>query len=198
MKKDFFLAGRKLAAFEETYFPREDSELLAEATEVPKNASVLDMCCGTGIQGLSALLKGAASVLAADINPIALENTLLNARKLGLQEKVSARQSDLFKQIKPEEKFDLIASNPPYLPSRGLKDVNLDGGKKGRELLERFLQGIPEHLNSGGKCFFLQSSFNSLPRTEKLLQELGLQFKLKARKRFAFEELYVVECWLQE
>ena len=53
-------------------------------------------------------------VLAMDIDDIALENTLINARYHNVDNKISVRQSDLFNALEPDEKFDVIFSSIPY------------------------------------------------------------------------------------
>ncbi len=93
------------------------------------------------------------------------------------------------------EKFGLIIFNPPYVASGSkAKYADLDGRKKGRAVLDRFLRGMLPHLEKGGKCFFLQSSLNGESKTKKLLRELGLKAGIVARKRLFFEELLVFKC----
>jgi len=198
MQKNFFIRGFEFPILEGVYCPAEDSGLLASALNVSKGSSVLDMGCGTGIQGLSAVLQGAAFACFADKNPVAVRNAKKNfelLKKRGACAKTEAKfvETGLFSKIKG--KFDFILFNPPYVPAKEKKFLDLDGGKQGREVLDRFLAEAPKFLNPKGKIFFLQSSLNGIPATEKLLKVLGFQGRIIARQKLFFEELVVFEAW---
>lgn len=183
---DFLAIGK-------VYPPAEDSFLLAHAVSVKKNSTVLDVGCGSGIQSINAILKGAKKVSAVDKNPDALKCTLENAKKLGLGKKILAKKSDLFEKI--TEKFDTIIFNPPYVPTGKIELPEVDGGKRGREVLDRFLEKFPKFLKKNGECFFLQSTLNGTKETEKKLKENGMCFEIIARKKLFFEELMVFRAW---
>jgi len=192
MKKFFFL-DKELGVLPSVYEPAEDSFLLAESVEVQNDSKVLDLGCGSGIQGINVLLKGAGRVVFSDINPKALENAGGNVGKIGLLEKSEFLESDLFDKI--SGKFDLVIFNPPYVHSEGRKHKAVDGGEKGREVLDRFLERFPGYLKQKGKCFFLQSDLNGVGETEKKLSGRGLNSEIVARKRLFFEGLVVFKCW---
>lgn len=175
------------------YDPSDDSYLLAGAVEIRPKSEVLDLGCGSGIQSINAVLLGAKKVLAVDLNEAAVKCTLENAKKFGIEKKISAMQSDLFENVK--QKFDAIIFNPPYVESEKKELPDVDGGKKGREELDRFLDEFPKFLKTGGKCFFLQSSLNGEKKTQKKLSEKHIEFKIVARKKLFFEELVVFCCW---
>ena len=101
--------------------------------------------------------------------------------------------SALFSNI--EGKFGLIAFNPPYVPSDKLKYPETDGGKKGRIVIDRFLNEFPAHLGEKGKCYFLQSSLNGINETEKSLEGRGLEVEIVSRKKLFFEELVVFKVF---
>src|SRR5581483_6502210 len=84
-----------------------DAEGLGPASEV------LDLCTGSGILAIHAALRGAESVWAVDISRRAVWAARLNARLNGVH--VNARHGDLFGPVSGRV-FDLIVSNPPYLP----------------------------------------------------------------------------------
>ncbi|MFH0714593.1 MAG: HemK2/MTQ2 family protein methyltransferase [Candidatus Diapherotrites archaeon] len=180
----------ELDVFDSVYEPREDSFLLAEALHVPKNSTFLDMGCGCGIQSVSVLHQGAQSALCVDVNAKAVENAVHNASKFG---KCKGRESNLFANV--PEKFDCIAFNAPYVVSESIQERADDGGKRGREVLNRFLRQMPEHLNARGACYFVQSSLNGETETKKLLEELKLKGEIVAREKTAFEEL---QAWRVE
>ena len=157
---------------------------------------VLDLGCGTGIQGLNALLLGAKKAFFVDIDKNAVANAKENAQTLGFGKSAVFKKSDLFSALKGK-KFGLIIFNPPYVDS-GVKKkwLDTDGGKKGRETLDAFLEEAKAHLEKGGKIFFVQSSLNGESKTKKLLRKLAFKTEIIARKRIFFEELVVFMAWL--
>ncbi|VVC00501.1 putative S-adenosylmethionine-dependent methyltransferase [uncultured archaeon] len=187
----FLFRGQQFICPKGAYLPSDDSFLLAEATKVPQGGTCLDMGCGPGTQSISMLMQGAAKVIAADINEKALEAAKKNCISAGYGNKMECVKSDLFENV--DGNFDLIVFNPPYLPVNETekKYIDLDGGKKGREVLDRFLEQMPGHLKKNGECYFLQTDINGTAKTEKALKSLGMEFEITARKRIFFEELIV-------
>ncbi len=183
----------RIIANQGIYPPSEDSELLAQSLTIPKNAVCLDLGCGTGIQGITMALLGAKSVTFCDQNPLALENAKQNKKLNHLTCETKFIQSDLFENI--SEKFDVITFNPPYVPSEKIKWIDTDGGKKGRIVLDRFLDKIEKHLKPNGQVFFLQTSLNETNPTEKKLKQNGFEFEIVNKQKLFFEELLVYRCW---
>jgi len=103
-------------------------------------ARVLDLCTGSGVLAIAAAMDGATEVTAVDISRRAVLAVRLNARLNGVS--VEARRGDLFGPL-GDRRFDLIMSNPPYLPGdigqlpqRGLARA-WEGGPSGRVFIER-------------------------------------------------------------
>jgi release factor glutamine methyltransferase len=195
MSEKFFLGKKEFTAERESYPPKEDSFLLLECLEkeLSENKAfktALDLGCGSGVQGLFLAGKG-LKVVCVDINPKVLENAKKNFRRAGL--KAEFKASNIFSKV--EERFDLIAFNPPYLPSDEIKYRDLEGGEKGRAVLDKFIAEFPSHLNDEGVCFFLQSDLNGVEETREKLEGLGMAFEIKARKKLFFEELMVFKAW---
>lgn len=142
------------------------SVYLLEHTEIHEGESVLDVGTGSGIQAVYAAEK-ARHVLAMDIDDVALNNTLLNARRYSVENKISVRQSDLFNALKPDEKFDVIISSIPYAWNKGSQGSWV--------LQERFFLDAGKHLNANGRIYFLTGLLDNLPRTKKLIEENGLK-----------------------
>jgi release factor glutamine methyltransferase len=168
------------------YQPKEDSYLLEEQVKkFSNNKSVLDMGSGSGIQALAALSSGAKSILAADINPEVIEE---------LKKKdIPVVKSDLFSRIK--EKFDIIVFNPPYLPLDKREDkessLTTSGGKKGDELIIKFLRQSVTHLNKKGFILLLISSLTPEDKILELLKKLNLNKSILSEKKFFMETLKV-------
>lgn len=145
--------------------PRQDTETLAEAVIVAlrqrEKPRMLDLCAGSGAIGLSVkTLVPDADVTLTDCSRDALEVVRENARRLGVD--VEIRHGDLFRAVW-HQKFDLIASNPPYIPTGDLPllqrevqrepQLALDGGDDGLEFYRRIAADAPEHLNPGGSIY---------------------------------------------
>lgn len=170
------------------YEPREDSFLLEEAVKKYAKARVLDIGTGTGIQAQAALTR-TNDVTACDVDPEALE--LAKSRSEG----INFIQSDLFSNI--DGKFDTIIFNPPYLPTKEPRDKALDGGERGRELLDQFLEQAKAYLTERGQLLFVQSSITGNEATKQKLIELGYNWEIISTKRIFFEELMVFRAWVQ-
>ena len=111
--------GLKFYVDERVLIPRQDTESLVEAVIIDlqsrKKPRMLDLCCGSGAIGLSVKsLLSHVDVTLSDISTGALEVARKNAHALGAD--VTVRHGDLFNAV-GRDQFDLIASNPPYIPS---------------------------------------------------------------------------------
>ena len=170
------------------YTPAEDSYLLACVIKnFARGKSVLDIGSGSGILAQTAIKAGAKSVLAVDSAPEAV----CHIKNLGL----SVKQSALFSNISKNSKFNLIICNPPYLPldkreSRESRQ-NTTGGKKGDEIILRFLKQAQNHLTKRGIILLLLSSLTPQKRILALLGKLRYKHEVIASKKFFFEELFV-------
>ena len=145
-----FFKDKELKVLENVYEPSEDSFLLAKNVIIKPGSQVLDLGTGTGIQGINAAILGATKVVSTDVNEKALENAKENAETLGFLEKIEFRPGNLFECMNKGEKFDVIIFNPPYVVSDEKKFVELDGGKKGREILDKFLEEVGTFLKKDG------------------------------------------------
>ncbi len=169
------------------YQPREDSLLLQKYVRKFSKGKVLDMGTGSGIQAVTATEKcGVKKVLAADISREAV-----NYCKKGIKYKnIEFRVSNLFSNV--SGKFDTIIFNPPYLPADArLGDLTIEGGKKGFETVQRFLEQAGDYLAENGRILLLISSFTNKARVDELIEENLLQFEELDRKHIFFEDLYV-------
>ncbi len=113
----------------------------------PPATRALDL--GTG-SGYLALLAAAhcRQVLATDVNPRAVAITRFNAM-LNRVENIEAAQGSLYEPA-GELRFDLIASNPPFVVSPAEGPMYRDSGLQGDAVTERILRGAPAHLAEGG------------------------------------------------
>ena len=107
---------------------------------------VVDLGCGSGAGGLSVAARSEAVVL-ADLNPLALEFSRVNA-KLNNATGVEAVHSDLLRDV--SGRFDLIMANPPYLADTDGRTYRDGGGTHGTELSVRIVRESVDRLEPGG------------------------------------------------
>ncbi|MFL5823928.1 MAG: HemK2/MTQ2 family protein methyltransferase [Solirubrobacteraceae bacterium] len=168
------------------FAPISDSRMLAEQLggEPLSGRSVLDLCTGSGMLAVAAALGGAGDVVAVDISRRALLSVRLNAAINGVR--VQARRGNLFAAV-PGRRFDVIASNPPYVPSpsnelprRGAARA-WEGGSDGRVFIDRICSGAREHLRPGGVLLLVQSTICGEDETLMALREAGLEANVAFR-----------------
>ena len=169
------------------YEPQEDSFLLKKAVEVNAKGKVLEIGTGSGILALAAAnLKNVKSVLAVDIDTEALNY----AKQHSAHKKIKFQQSDLFEKVKG--KFDTIIFNPPYLPQEGNKrDIQLEGGKQGYEVIEKFIISANNHLNENGELLLLFSSFSKQKEINYFLDRQLFDYREIEKQHVFFEDLIV-------
>lgn len=161
---------------EHVLIPRQDTETLVELVlneQKDKNVSILDMCTGSGCIAVSLKkLGGYASVEGADISEEALkvakrnseeilENSDVNSSRTG----VIFRRSDMFSAFPETERFNVIVSNPPYIPSAVIEELEpevrdheprgaLDGTADGLYFYRILAEECAKHLTPGGHVYF--------------------------------------------
>ena len=169
--------------------PPSDAWMLAEylrRERLAEGASVLDVCTGSGMLAICAACDGAAEVTAVDISRRAVVAVRLNARLNGVQ--VAAVRGDLFEPLRGR-RFDVIVSNPPYLPGdiaelprRGLARA-WEGGRTGRAFIHRISARAREHLRPGGVMLLVYSTVCGERQTLDGLRAGGLEPSVVERRR---------------
>ncbi len=158
-RKEFF--GHAFRVDTRVLVPRPETELLVEAAlaALPEGGCALDLCTGSGCVAVSlALGRKGARVLATDVSEDALALARENASALGAV--VELATGDLWSAVHGSERFDVITSNPPYIPTKELAGLSpevrrepcmaLDGGEDGLAVLRRIVEGAPARLAPGG------------------------------------------------
>lgn len=148
--------------------PRQDTETLVELVlEEQKNreAAVLDLCTGTGCIAISLAVKGGyRQVAAADISEEALKVARRNVETHGCGKQVRLYQGDLFHALEPGMRFDMIVSNPPYIPTAVIRTLEpevrdyepmlaLDGTADGLLYYKRIASEAGQYLAEGGSIY---------------------------------------------
>lgn len=151
--------------------PRPETELLVEAVvreirgrEAPR---VLEIGTGSGAVAVSVAQEVPdAFVVATDLNPVAIATARINALDAGVIDRVCLAASDLLAAIRPVQAFDVICSNPPYIPTEAIAGLDpeirefeptlaLDGGPDGLEVVRALVRDARQHLKPGG-CFMAE------------------------------------------
>ena len=155
--------------------------------------TLLDVGTGSGLQAMTAAKKrNVKRVVGLDIDKESIEY----CKKKATSKKIQFFVSDLFSIFKKNKrlikKFDTIIFNPPYLPEDArLKDLTLDGGKKGYEVLERFLNEVNFYLKAGGDILIVFSSLTNKKKVKQIIKKNLLEFRELDKRHIFFEELHV-------
>ena len=200
-RKEF--RGLEFAVNPHVLVPRPDTETLVEAAleyvdffsaarRGCREISLLDLCAGSGALAVS--LKNerpSLHVAASDISPEALETAALNAARLLKDKAITCILSDLFADISGA--FDIIVSNPPYIPTGELSylppevrrepRLALDGGEDGLDLVRNIVARAGEYLSPGG-VLLLEASPEQMPAIKALFSACGFG-GVKLRKDLA-------------
>lgn len=177
------------------YAPQQDSHLLIDTMEssgLARRSRVLDLCTGSGVVAIAAAELGADSVTAYDICPRAVRCSRDNARAAGVE--VDIRHGPWTGALACEP-FDLVVSNPPYVPSprhsgqipaAGGPEWSWNGGIDGRVILDPLCRAATTLLRSGGSVLLVQSALADAGRSLKVLRESGMDAKVVASQWIPF------------
>ena len=190
------------------YTPEEDSHMakLVLENHLPGKRinNSLEIGCSGGYLSKT-ILRYSNNHVAVDINPYALTEARSFLRKyLNKKNKhVEIINSDLFENV-PPKKYDIIMFNPPYLPAQkndpdkgpeGWITKAIVGGKKGYEIILRFLEDLPNFLAEDGKCYLV---FSSLSKQDIILEAITNKlcgYHLLDHKKIMGEDLFLYEIF---
>jgi len=159
-EREFY--GRVFRVTPDTLDPRPDTETIIEAALplIPQGGRLLDLGTGTGAIAITLLAERPdARGVATDLSPAALAVAGENARSLGVADRLELREGSWFAPV--DGRFDIILSNPPYIPEGDISNLSpdvrnfdpslaLSGGTDGLDPYRIISSGAAAHLAAGG------------------------------------------------
>ena len=181
---DLFCSGGMFFATDHRYQLRQDDSLdedpvmyigmdshgLVQTAPRQVADNLLDLCCGSGVQGLVAS-RYSVRVVAVDLNPRAVRFSRFNAQLNGVQN-YDVRLGDLYEPV-GQERFDVILANPPFVPSPEMGLKFRDGGVRGESVLRDIITGAGQHLNTDGRLCVVTDLVDASRYPEKLTSWWG-------------------------
>jgi release factor glutamine methyltransferase len=183
--------GLEIAVNRHALIPRPETELLAERgwtllnqlpPLTPHASTALDFGTGTGCLAIAlAHHCPTARIEAIDVSPEALALARENAARNGVADRIQFREGNGFAAVPAGSRFDLIISNPPYIASAEIANLQpevrdydpraaLDGGTEGLDYYHRLAAEAGPFLKPGGRLM-LEMGDGQAPRVQHILQE---------------------------
>jgi len=189
--------------------PRPDTEVLVmELIERARNfpsPKILDLGTGSGCIAVTAAVNlPQAAVTVVDVSPAALEVARSNAMRHKVDSRMEFLEGDLFGPLLDGSRFDFIVSNPPYIPSGELAELQvdvrkhepqlaLDGGPDGLDIIRRIVADLPRFLTESG-TFLVEIDPPQSAAVQTMLSETGHFEKISTVKDLAGEQRVVIAC----
>jgi release factor glutamine methyltransferase len=155
------------------------SRWAAELLQVrPAPCRVLELCAGAGHIGLLALALAQSSghhLIAVDVNPAACELARRNAAATGQLDQVEVREGLADEVLRPDERFDLVIADPPWVPhdetARFPDDPRpaIDGGPDGLDVAWSCIRACEAHLEHGGSAILQLGTIEQAHRVRDVL-----------------------------
>jgi len=168
------------------YKPSDDTFLLAECVKNASGMYAMEIGAGSGYicRSLKTRFK---TVVATDIDLNAIKHAKDEASDVSF---VCCDSCSAISNVR----FDLIVMNPPYIPSGEINDITIDGGKGGIEVTTGMIRDSIRLLHPNGKILMVVSSLANYNLLIARLHELGLETSVISKKKFAFEEIMVLQA----
>jgi SAM-dependent methyltransferase len=147
------------------FTPSSTSRVLGDAMSVRAGDTVLDAGCGSGVLSFVAARLGAGRVYGTDISPAAVACATSNAGRLGLADVTEFRAGSLFEPV-PDVRADVVIADVSGIPdvvaqATGWFPDGHGGGPTGAELPVAMLDGIADHMATGGRAYLPTGSIQN-------------------------------------
>ena len=181
--------GEKFIVNQSVLIPRDETEILVrKAIEIINSNNLktaLDVGTGSGCIACMVAKHTDCQIIGLDISTDALNIALDNASRLNLYNKAIFRKSDIFSNVKLDEKFDIIISNPPYIPitekENLQEEVKFDpetalfaADKNGVNFYTRISAAAPCVLNANGFLIF-EIGLNQSELVKQIMEKQGFK-----------------------
>ena len=158
---------------------------------IGEGKTCLDVGCGCGILAVQLARNGARHVHAIDVDRNAIANTMANAFRNGVADRMSGEEVDLY-EWEPQRRYDVCVASLYQMPVNPFEEPTghrpLDYW--GRNLLDHFIKILPHVLAEDGKAYFMQLSIISQRETSRQLHKVGLQARVVDFSFFPFGEQF--------
>lgn len=184
--REFF--GLDFRVTRDVFIPRPDTETLVmellERAKPLEEPRILDVCTGSGCISVAAAVNlPAARIMAVELSEAALAIAQENAARHEVSERIRFLQGDLFAPFADDNRFDVIASNPPYIAESEIASLQadvrqheprlaLDGGPAGLVIIRKLVEQGIERLVPGGSLL-MEIGSEQAEAVTQLLQDHG-------------------------
>jgi len=174
--------GLEFEVTPDVLIPRPETEMVVDHAvkilDSKKRASFCEVGVGSGCIAISILVQArSATAIGVDLSQAALKVAQRNSEKHGVTERFALRESDTFDAL-TDDQFDLIVSNPPYVPDGDIAGLQaevrnfepqaaLAGGPDGLSIIRRIVQAAPRFLTGRG-YLLLEIGFDQSPKVIRL------------------------------
>ncbi|MCM1533087.1 MAG: peptide chain release factor N(5)-glutamine methyltransferase [Corallococcus sp.] len=189
--------GRTFEIDKSVLIPRPETELVTEQVikRVNKKSVVLDLCCGSGVIGITVAKETGATVVLSDVSKDAVKVAKRNAKRN--KAKVDFIVSDMFKNM--YGKCNVIVCNPPYIETDVIETLDdsvknyeprlaLDGGSDGLDFYRILEKEARKHLTKKG-LLILEIGYNQGETVKELLSE---KFDVEVMKDYGGNDRIVI------
>ncbi len=182
-KQEFW--GLDFIVTPDVLIPRPETELIVEAAigilQGLENPNFCEVGIGSGCISVSILHElENANAVGLDISEQALQIAEKNAEKSGVAKRLSLAVSDVFGSLEKDKKFELIVSNPPYIPEKDISDLQIEvrnfdphialtDGKNGLTIIEKIVINSPKYLQSNG-FLLMEIGFNQSGKVREMFK----------------------------
>lgn len=182
---------KDVAVFESVFWDSRDTislrKLIRDVLPL-QGKSVLEIGTGSGLISLCCLKAGAQFVVATDVNRAAVANAIYNAEHLRVADRLDVRlvpleNASAFAVIKPDERFDVIVSNPPWVNQQPQTIEQYALYDAGFALMRTLIGGLREHLKPGGRVFLAYGCVDAIETLRRLAEEHGCELIIHDDRR---------------
>ena len=187
---------------ENVLIPQPDTEILVEEviniSKNIENPKILDLCTGSG--AIAVALKkyiNKAKIIASDISQNALDVAKINAKNNNAE--IEFIESDLFNNI--EKKFNIVASNPPYIKTDVINNLSLevqnephialDGGQDGLKFYKHIINNAYKYLEKDG-CLALEIGYDQKKEVIHLIEDSQKYKEIYSKKDLSGNDRIIV------